>query len=140
MNKKYYQSWQIWPIFAAAIIIIIRLIVTPQFIETWYSYGIYTFFQSIFSLLSKVVFFCSVNEILIAICLGSYTWFVYKTYQRKQKFFSRILLNTIAILGIVYCIFNILWGFNYLRQPFHQHIVFCSSKLIFNIFNFSLDI
>ena len=121
MTKKYYKSWQIWPIITAIVIVIIRLVATPQFIETWYSCGIYILFQSSFSLVGKALFFCSVNELLIAICLGSYVFFIYKEYKRKENFFSHTALNTIAMLGIVYCVFNILWGFNYLRQPFHQH-------------------
>ncbi|BBM82846.1 DUF3810 family protein [Candidatus Uabimicrobium amorphum] len=120
MLSKYYKYWQIWPIIAAIIIMILRVIVTPQFVETWYSCGVYIFFQWVFALLGKIVFFCSVNELLIAVCLGSYVFFIYKSYKRKEKFW-RIGANTLAMFGVVYCAFNILWGFNYLRQPFYKH-------------------
>ncbi len=88
----------------------------PEFIEKYYSNGIYpiisTFFRSLFGWVSfsigDIVYFS-----LIILGLG-YLFINAKYIKNNLKVF---FTNCIMVLSIAYFTFHILWGFNYYREP-----------------------
>ncbi|WP_372370521.1 DUF3810 family protein [Candidatus Uabimicrobium sp. HlEnr_7] len=114
------------PIAIAILIFLLRLATVnfPQLVDTWYSCLLYPYSQFFLSLIAKLFFFCSIDELFLLVILCTSVilcWKSYKCKNRKQ-FLQYLGINTIIAFCYIYCVFNLVWGFNYLRQPFHQHM------------------
>lgn len=91
----------------------------PEFVEKYYSLGIFPFISKIFRYLYGWIPF-SVGDVLYSglIILGVRWLFLHiKDITSKPLSF---FLHLTAILSISYMAFNIFWGFNYYRVPLHQ--------------------
>tara|TARA_R100001369_G_scaffold20091_1_gene36580 strand:- start:58716 stop:59789 length:1074 start_codon:yes stop_codon:yes gene_type:complete len=91
----------------------------PEFIETWYSTGLYPY-------IAKIMRF-SVG--LLPFSLGDllYTFFIISTIRwvsvRIKTRFSNYkiwILDILATFSIIYACFHLFWGLNYYRLPLHR--------------------
>ncbi|GGI58102.1 DUF3810 domain-containing protein [Winogradskyella haliclonae] len=91
----------------------------PEFVEQYYSNGLYV-------LLSKLMRYSfgwipfSVGDMLYTLA-GVYVirWFVLN-FKNSYKDSINWLLDITSVLSITYFAFHILWGYNYYRQPLHK--------------------
>lgn len=100
-------------------IIVLILRNFPNFIETYYSQGVYPFFST----LSRYVFGWipfSVGDIFYAVFIILALRWLFKNFKNIWKSPLPLLLDITATLSVVYCTFQLVWGLNYLRTPLHQ--------------------
>lgn len=91
----------------------------PEFIETYYSQGIYPYIAK----LSRYVFGWipfSVGDIFYALLIIFLIRWLYKNVRRVKREPVRFIIDITASLSIIYFVFNIMWGLNYYRVPLHQ--------------------
>ena len=88
----------------------------PQFIETYYSQGIYPYIAK----LSRYVFGWipfSIGDIFYALLVIFLIRWLFKNIRRIGREPVLFALDITAALSIVYFLFNIMWGLNYYRVP-----------------------
>ena len=91
----------------------------PEFIETYYSQGIYPFLSKISRTLFGWIPF-SIGDILyLLLVLFLIRWLV-KNIKRVRQEPVAFVVDILASLSIIYLVFNLMWGLNYLRTPLHQ--------------------
>ncbi|PID71084.1 MAG: amino acid permease [Flavobacteriales bacterium] len=93
----------------------------PQTVEKYYSnffyIGISKFLRFIFGWIPF-----SVGDVLIAILIGMAIYKLIKIIRQKPKISLYGLFKYMAILSVIYFIFNIMWGLNYYRQSFEDKL------------------
>lgn len=95
----------------------------PEFVERYYSRGVYRFIGQVLSALTGWIPF-SLAEIII-ILLTSYILsalvrgiiLLFKRRSKAFHLFKKTTANLAAFLGIIYFLFILLWGINYYRKP-----------------------
>jgi hypothetical protein len=92
----------------------------PEFVEKYYSLGIYPWISKTSRYLFGWVPFSVGDFFYLLIAIVAVRW-LYKNVNRLRKkeklgFFMDIL----AAVSVVYFMFHILWGFNYYRLPLHK--------------------
>jgi hypothetical protein len=91
----------------------------PNFIETYYSMGLYPVISKVSRYLFGWVPF-SVGDIFYPlIAILALRW-LYKNARRIFYEPVRFLIDITATLSLVYFVFNVLWGLNYYRVPLHK--------------------
>lgn len=97
----------------------------PQKIEYGYSRAIYPYIAYILSLPGRWMPLYSVSELFFGIIFSAVPiWFfahIYFSVRRKipkVKFLLKTGYHVIALISITYCLYLVIWGFNYLREPF----------------------
>ncbi len=112
--------------------LILRFCLPPQYIEQWYSRGVYvvfrTFWDMIFAWLPfplfyvfwviVVVFFAKILRILFLLLIQYFLYRERFLFKEIKNITKRILLF-ISVLGVLFFWF---WGFNYARVPFEEQI------------------
>ena len=101
------------PIQYIALLILKRF---PQFIETYYSQGIYPYIGKI----SRYVFGWipfSIGDIIYALLIIFLFRWLFKNIRRIGREPFLFALDITAALSIIYFLFNIMWGLNYYRVP-----------------------
>ena len=91
----------------------------PQFIELFYSRGIYVWISKAMRLVFGWIPF-SVGDILYtlaAIYLIRWLWKNWKRVFKETKLFVR---DIFVVISLTYFSFHMLWGFNYYREPLHE--------------------
>lgn len=115
MQRKY-----ILPIFLLIQILVLQIIsFFPEFVERFYSNGLYVFLSKISRVtLGKIPF--SVGDIIYAIVI----LYVLKSIWNRRKSLQLEKRNTalkvLSFLSVVYFLFHILWAMNYYRQPLFE--------------------
>lgn len=93
----------------------------PNFVETYYSQGIYPYIAK----LSRYVFGWipfSLGDIFYTLLVILLLRWLYKNFRRIFKKPVHVALDVVASLSIIYFVFNMLWGFNYYRVPLHESL------------------
>lgn len=91
----------------------------PQFIENYYSQGIYPYIAK----LSRYVFGWipfSMGDIFYTLLVILLIRWMYKNVYRVVTNPRGFALEVAATLSIIYFLFNMMWGFNYYRVPLHE--------------------
>ena len=88
----------------------------PEFIENYYSNGVYPVISSILRITLGWIPF-SVGDLLIAFGLFSLIRFLYRMIQTNFKNFISKIIHFGAVLSVIYCCFYLFWGLNYFREP-----------------------
>ena len=91
----------------------------PEFIETYYSQGVFPFLSRIFRFLLGWVPFSIGDIFYLLISLYALRW-VYKNFKRLAKEPARLFIDIAATLSVIYAVFLLLWGLNYYRVPLHN--------------------
>jgi len=93
----------------------------PNFIETYYSKGIYPFLSRISRFLFGWIPFSVGDIFYLFLIILSVRW-IYKNRKRIRKDTFLFFIDIAATLSIIYFVFNILWGYNYYRVPLQQSL------------------
>ena len=99
----------------------------PDFIETYYSNGMYPYISQLLRILFGWLPF-SIGDILIFILIFLLLRFIFLLIKNKfLNFFSK-LITFIACLSIIYFCFYLFWGLNYYRKPLGENLGYTSKK------------
>ena len=93
----------------------------PEFVETYYSRGLYVVLSKISRYLFGWIPFSVGDLFYLLIAVLALRW-VYKNYHRLWREPVWFFMDIAATLSIVYFVFNLLWGFNYYRIPLHESL------------------
>lgn len=91
----------------------------PEFIERYYSQGIFPLLSKISRYLFGWIPFSIGDIFYILIGILALRW-LYKNVHRLKREPVRFFIDIAATLSLVYFVFNLLWGFNYYRMPLHE--------------------
>ncbi|MFP9116101.1 DUF3810 domain-containing protein [Flavobacterium sp. RHBU_3] len=106
-------------LFPVQIVIVNILSFFPEFVEKYYSNGIFPYISSFERILLGWIGF-SVGDIMYAILLIlALRWF-WKTRKTWRKQYKANLLKVAACLSVVYFAFTLIWALNYRRMPLHE--------------------
>jgi hypothetical protein len=115
LNSKY-----ILPFFLIIQIIFLKIIAFfPEFVERFYSKGLYVLISKISRFtLGKIPF--SIGDVIYGILilyLLISIWYSRKTWKLEWK---NNVLKVLRVLSVVYFLFHFLWAMNYYRQPLFE--------------------
>jgi len=89
----------------------------PEFIEKYYSNGLYKFTSNLSrKLLGNIGF--SVGDVIYIIVIGYLIFRIIKN--RKSITFKTSVIGILNGISIFYFLFHLLWGMNYYRVPLHE--------------------
>ncbi|MEZ4779556.1 MAG: DUF3810 domain-containing protein [Flavobacteriaceae bacterium] len=91
----------------------------PEFIEAYYSQGIYPYISKILRYIFGWIPFSIGDIFYIIITLLAIRWLV-KNFKRLTKEPVWFFVDIVATLSIAYAVFNLVWGLNYLRPALHK--------------------
>ena len=91
----------------------------PNFIETYYSTGLFPYLSRMPRFLFGWVPFSIGDIFYLLIAILALRW-MYKNRKRIRKDTLHYFIDIVATFSIVYFVFNLLWGLNYYRVPLHQ--------------------
>ncbi|WP_116787239.1 DUF3810 domain-containing protein [Flavobacterium psychrotrophum] len=106
-------------LFPVQIAFVSLLSLFPEFVERWYSNGIFPYIST-FERIVFGLFGFSIGDIIygVVIILGL-RWF-WKTRKTWRKKYGQNLLTIVATLSVVYFLFTLLWALNYRRMPLYK--------------------
>jgi hypothetical protein len=93
----------------------------PEFVEQYYSLGIYPLLSKVSRYLFGWIPFSVGDVFYLLIAIVAIRW-VYKNFYRLRFEPFRVLIDITAAVSVVYFMFHILWGFNYYRVPLHKSL------------------
>ncbi|WP_121666437.1 DUF3810 domain-containing protein [Mesonia aquimarina] len=93
----------------------------PEFIETYYSNGIYPKISLFFRFILGWIPF-SIGDFLYAFLVILCIRWIFIRIKTRFKQPKKWLLQATATLSFLYGIFHLFWGFNYYRLPLHQSL------------------
>ncbi len=90
----------------------------PLFVENWYSNWVYPITSA---LLRRALGFLpfSLGDFLYTLLVIMLIRWIVLRIRQKFKEPKRWILNSLAMLSLIYFCFNLFWGFNYYRLPLH---------------------
>lgn len=91
----------------------------PETVETYYSQGIFPYISKLLRYVFGWIPF-SVGDIFYTILIVLAIRWLYKNFRRLTKEPVWFFVDIVGTLSIVYAIFNLVWGLNYLRPPLHK--------------------
>ncbi len=91
----------------------------PEFVETYYSRGLYPVISKISRFIFGWIPFSVGDLFYLLIIIIALRW-LYKNFRRVFFEPTRFFIDIIATVSLVYFVFHLLWGLNYYRQPLHQ--------------------
>ncbi|RDK85548.1 DUF3810 domain-containing protein [Marinirhabdus gelatinilytica] len=91
----------------------------PEFVETYYSQGLFPILSTINRYLFGWIPFSIGDIFYILIGLLALRW-LYKNVKRLRYEPVKFVVDIAATVSLVYFFFNLLWGFNYYRMPLHK--------------------
>tara|TARA_R110002020_G_scaffold154714_3_gene335072 strand:- start:34496 stop:35569 length:1074 start_codon:yes stop_codon:yes gene_type:complete len=106
-------------IFILQIIGVKSLVHYPEFVEKYYSNGIYPVISKAFRFVLGWIPF-SFGDIMYAVLIIFLIYSIIKLIRKRFKNSLKFLTEALLIANIVYLSFHVLWGFNYYRQPLHK--------------------
>lgn len=117
-QKKYIYIALALPI---QIILVQILRQNPQWIEHYYSTGVYPYISRFFRVFFGWIPF-SVGDVLGFIFLFLFLKKIYEVIKKRFKNTLPNLIKSTAILSIIYCCFYAFWGLNYFREPLAKNL------------------
>lgn len=93
----------------------------PEFVEKYYSLGIYPWISKISRYLFGWVPFSVGDLFYLLIAIVAIRW-LYKNVKRLRNDQVSFFVDILAAVSVVYFMFHVLWGFNYYRLPLHKSL------------------
>ncbi|ASV28913.1 DUF3810 domain-containing protein [Maribacter cobaltidurans] len=113
--------------FIPQIILVKWLGQNTEFIERYYSTGIYPYISKFFRLLLGWVPF-SVGDILYFLLICSAVIYLYRSWNHIKTHKIEFLRDILMVLSIGYLTFHLAWGFNYYRKPLSDKLALTETK------------
>ncbi len=101
------------------IVVIFVLSLFPNFIEKYYSNGIYPYISSFFRIILGWIPF-SIGDILLLISFIYILFNFWKFATSKNKKFKKLFFSIFSKLSVIYFFFYLFWGLNYFRNPLNK--------------------
>jgi len=105
----------------------------PEFIERYYSRGLYPRIQAVSTPITNHVPVAVTDVLMIALVIGLPAWWVARIKAagrgRRKRAALVMLFNTLVLAAALSLSFQLLWGFNYLRKPLIDKIEFDEERL-----------
>lgn len=93
----------------------------PEFVEVYYSNGVYVFISKLFRYTLGWLPF-SFGDLVYGLgIIYAVRWF-FKNRTRLLKDTKRWFVDVFAVVSIIYFAFHLFWGFNYYRLPLHKSL------------------
>ena len=99
----------------------------PEFVERYYSNGIYPYISSFFRIILGWIPF-SVGDLLLAFSLFALLRFLFTLIKTRFKNFIPKVIHFIAVLSVIYFCFYLFWGLNYFREPLAKNLNYQQNK------------
>ena len=114
------QRKNLLPLFLLFQILLLQLLsFFPEFVERFYSNGLYGFISKFLRIvLGKIPF--SVGDIMYGILIFYVIQFFWKARKTWKLAWKENLISILSVLSIGYFCFHFLWGFNYYRLPLFE--------------------
>ena len=93
----------------------------PEFVERYYSNGVYPFFSKTARFLFGWIPFSVGDIFYLLLGIIALRW-IYKNFYRLRSNPLGFFVDIIAAFSIIYFMFNVLWGFNYYRMPLYKSL------------------
>lgn len=93
----------------------------PEFVEKYYSLGLYPIISKVSRYLFGWIPFSVGDVFYILIAIVAIRW-IYVNFYRLRFEPIRFFMDITAAVSVVYFMFHMLWGFNYYRVPLHQSL------------------
>lgn len=115
MKRKY-----ILPLFLIIQILFLKIIAFfPEFVERFYSNGLYVFVSKILRItLGKIPF--SVGDLIYGILILYLLKSIWKTRKTWKLEWKNNVLKILSVLSVAYFLFHFLWAMNYYRQQLFE--------------------
>jgi hypothetical protein len=119
-------------------VVVLALLLTvfqlpAPFIERFYANGFYVRLQSIFTPVTNLLPFAIYDLLILAVLAGLPGWWIVRIVKagkgRRLRRAATLFLNTLVLTAIVFLIFQLLWGFNYMRQPLRQKLDYNTERI-----------
>lgn len=107
---------------------------SPNFVENYYSRGIYPIITYVISSLSQIFPFSLSELALWFIILIGIPTIIYRIRKYRMSF-SHILLNLLTTVAVIYIWFYFAWGINYFRVPLKTTLNLDRVNLSMNAFD-----
>lgn len=102
--------------------IIIKILARyPEFVEKYYSNGLYPIISKVFRTVFGWIPF-SIGDIFYTIAGILIIRYIYKNYRLFRSEYKRVLLDIYIVITITYFAFHLLWGMNYYRLPLYKSL------------------
>lgn len=116
-NKKTLIALSIIPAF-----LIVKLLAKfPEFIETYYSKGLYPLTSKLFRYTLGVLPF-SFGDLIYSFGILYILRWLFINRKRIRKDFKNWLLDVFSAISIIYIAFHLFWAMNYYRLPLHKNL------------------
>src|SRR5690606_13348708 len=93
----------------------------PEFVEKYYSLGIYPWISKTSRYIFGLGPFSVGDLFYLLITIVAIRW-LYKNVKRLRNGTVGFFVDILAAVSVVYFMFHVLWGFNYYRLPLHQSL------------------
>lgn len=93
----------------------------PEFIETYYSNGLYPFLSKLERYALGWIPFSFGDVVYTLGGIYILRW-LYLNRKRFRKDFKHWLIDVFAAVSVVYFAFHLFWGLNYYRKPLHENL------------------
>jgi hypothetical protein len=112
LKRKY-----ILPLFLLFQIIFLKILAFfPEFVEKWYSNGLYIYISKVSrTLFGKIPF--SIGDLLYSFAI---IYAIYWLIKNRKSGWKNITLSIVSCISVVYFVFHLLWAFNYYREPLFE--------------------
>jgi hypothetical protein len=92
-----------------------------RWIERFYSNGFYPWLQSWLTPLANLLPFALGDVLMVALVLGLPLWWAVRIRRagrgRRRRAVALLALNSTVLAAAIFLSFQLLWGFNYMREP-----------------------
>lgn len=95
----------------------------PLFIETYYSNGLYLYISNSLRLILGWLPF-SIGDLMYLILIAYLLRVIYNAIKTRQLNLKNTLFKIGGILSVIFFIFQLNWGLNYLREPLFNRLYF----------------
>jgi hypothetical protein len=109
----------------------------PNFVEDYYSNGLYSVLAALISNLTGWIPF-SITELAFWLILLIGIPLIIQRIRKKRMPLTRVLLNLTATAAVIYIWFYLLWGLNYLRPPLRTRLQLDNVSLQVDAFDSTL--
>lgn len=93
----------------------------PNFVEQYYSLGIYPLISKVSRFLFGRIPFSVGDIFYLLIAILAIRW-IFLNFKRIRTETLGFFIDIFATVSIVYFVFHVLWGFNYYRLPLHKSL------------------
>ncbi|MCF8274308.1 MAG: DUF3810 domain-containing protein [Flavobacteriaceae bacterium] len=93
----------------------------PEFIESYYSNGLYPYISKLFRVMLGWMPF-SFGDVVYAFAIIYIIRWVFKNFKRIKTDIKGWLVDVFSAIAILYFAFHVLWGLNYYRLPLHKSL------------------